>query len=350
MQRVATMNTMISLVTALVLIGSSAIAQAGPHEKHGGHDHGGPAMHGGGPGPHVERHAQPRGHFGGAGQARFHAEHAARHQEHHVERRARADRAGPKHNAISEERKSKKNERTSVSSRGEEKSRASEDRGGRIRAYRSTEKSTGRLKENNREDTKRQASAEERKAAAKHVELSGDRRDRVLAAFHKGPEVKRHARANVELRVGRHLPRDWDFVRVPVAVIALVPEYDGYLFAYVDDDYVICDPETYEIVAIVPASRGASYASAEDRCSRGISLNEDEREVIIRATRHEKRVGVHDLTIGWSVPREITLQKFPDQLLSDIGELNACRYFVAEDEIAIVDPEEEKVVLLIDRS
>ncbi|HEY8276587.1 MAG TPA: DUF1236 domain-containing protein [Methyloceanibacter sp.] len=342
------MNTVMSLVAALVLICSSAIAQAGP--KHGGHSGGGPAMHGGGPGPRVERHAEPRGHSGRAGQAHFRAEHAARHQERHVERRARADRDGPKHDAISAGRKSEKNERAAASARGEKKSRAAEDRSGPTRAYRSTEKSTDQVKQTNREDTKRQAGAEERKAAAKHVDVSGDRRERVLAAFHKGPDMKRHARANVELRVGRHLPRYWDFVRVPVAVVALVPEYDGYLFAYVDDDYVICDPETYEIVAILPASRGASYTSAEDRCLRGISLDEDEREVIIRATRHEKRVDVHDLTIGWSVPREITLQEFPDQVLSDIGELNACRYFVAEDEIAIVDPEEEKVVLLIDRS
>ena len=210
MQRVATMTTMIRLMIALVLICSSAIAQAGP--KHGGHDRGGPAMHGGGPGPRVERNAEPRGR---AGQAHFRAERAAPRRERHVERRARADRAGPKHDAISEERKSKKNERAAASSRGEEKSRAAEDRGGPTRAYRSTEKSTDRFKETNRKDTKRQASAEERKAAAKHVEVSGDRRDRVLAAFHKGPEVKRHARANVELRVGRHLPRDWDFYAFP---------------------------------------------------------------------------------------------------------------------------------------
>jgi hypothetical protein len=104
-----------------------------------------------------------------------------------------------------------------------------------------------------------------------------------------------------------------------------VPEYDGFVFAYVDDDYVICDPEAYEIVAILPVSSGPAYAGSEDRCSRRISLNEDERGLIVRATRNDQRVGVHDLTIGWSVPREITLQAFPDPVLSDIGELNACR-------------------------
>jgi hypothetical protein len=32
------------------------------------------------------------------------------------------------------------------------------------------------------------------------------------------------------------------------------------------------------------------------------------------------------------------------------GRLSACRYFIADDQLAIVDPEKDKVVLLIDKS
>jgi hypothetical protein len=339
------MKTTVGLAAALMLFGSGAVAQAEPG-KHGGHDHGGPAMHGGEPGPHAERHAEPRG-FGGGGQANFHAEHAPR--EGRVERKAYVDRAERRHHAASEEAISKKSNERVGGSRGEERART-EDHGGPIRAYRSTAKNNDHEGEANRGDTNKTAGRENRTEAVQHVDLSGDKRDRVLAAFHKGPEIGHHTHTNVELRVGRRLPRDWEFVRVPVDVVALVPEYDGFVFAYVDDDYVICDPEAYEIVAILPVSSGLAYAGSEDRCSRRISLNEDERGLIVRATRHDQRVGVHDLTIGWSVPREITLLAFPDPVLSDIGELNACRYFVAEDQIAIVDPNEEKIVLLIDRS
>jgi hypothetical protein len=183
------------------------------------------------------------------------------------------------------------------------------------------------------------------------VELSGDKRDRVLAAFREQPNVKHRTNAHNDLRVGRRLPRDWDFVHVPLLVVDIVPEYRDYLFAYVDDDYMICDPETYEIVSIIPTAGAPSYASgSQDRCSGRISLNEDERDLIVQATRHDQKVGVRDLTIGWSVPREIALQRFPDRVVSQVGELNSCRYFVAQDQIAIVSPEEEKVVFLIDRS
>jgi hypothetical protein len=40
----------------------------------------------------------------------------------------------------------------------------------------------------------------------------------------------------------------------------------------------------------------------------------------------------------------------PAQWLEGVGELDACRYFVADDQIAIVSPEEERIVLLEDRS
>ena len=41
---------------------------------------------------------------------------------------------------------------------------------------------------------------------------------------------------NIDISVGRRLPRDWDFVPVPTAVIAIVPEYRDYYFVYVEDE------------------------------------------------------------------------------------------------------------------
>ncbi len=61
-------------------------------------------------------------------------------------------------------------------------------------------------------------------------------------------------------------------------------------------------------------------------------------------------VDVSDLEVGWSVPQDIDLEKFPKAVLSEADELTACRYFIADDQLAIVDPEDDKVVLLIDKS
>ncbi len=132
-----------------------------------------------------------------------------------------------------------------------------------------------------------------------------------------------------------------------------MPEYRGYVFVYVDDEYVVCDPDTYEVVAVVPVDDGPAYAgggSGRAECSADLALNRDERDLIVELAPREDEVDVSDLEVGWSVPKDIELHEFAEPVLDRADELSACRYFVADNSIAIVDPDESKVVLLIDRS
>lgn len=191
----------------------------------------------------------------------------------------------------------------------------------------------------------------------KKADLSGDRRTRVETAFRGSRDVKRRTDVDINISVGSRLPRDWDFVPVPVAVIEVVPEYRGYVFAYVEDEYVICDPVTYEVVAVLPAGdSGPAYAAGggggvvADRCSANLTLSDDERADILRSIQMTDEVDVKNITVGWSVPGEIELRRFPEPVLSQNGKLESCRYFIADDQIAIVDPSEEMVVLLIDHN
>ena len=48
-------------------------------------------------------------------------------------------------------------------------------------------------------------------------------------------------------------------------------------------------------------------------------------------------------------PRDIELRTFPEPIVSRTGKLASCRYFVVEGQIAIVDPEADKVVLLVEQ-
>ena len=41
--------------------------------------------------------------------------------------------------------------------------------------------------------------------------------------------------------------------RLPPTIVELVPAYEGYDFILVRDDIVIIDPDTYEIVDVIPA-------------------------------------------------------------------------------------------------
>ncbi|MCC7251784.1 DUF1236 domain-containing protein [Hyphomicrobium sp.] len=203
-------------------------------------------------------------------------------------------------------------------------------------------------------DTGKATAEGDRKALeeARKADLSGERRERVSTAFRERRDVKRRTDVDIDISVGARLPGDWEFVPVPTSVVEVVPEYRGYVFAYVDDEYVICDPVTYEVVAVLPAADGPRYAGggggAAERCSETLTLSEDERDDLVRSIQMNNEVDVSDITVGWSVPGEIELKTFPEPVISRTGKLASCRYFVADDQIAIVDPAEETVVLLID--
>jgi hypothetical protein len=194
----------------------------------------------------------------------------------------------------------------------------------------------------------------EKPERAKQVELSGEKRDRVQTALRDKPDVKHRTDVHIDISIGRRLPRDWDFAPLPVAVIEIVPEYRDYVYVWVEEEYLICDPVTYEVVAVIPA-REHGYAAASrsggpsGKCSTRIELSASERELILESVRSGREVDVSDLEIGWSVPSEIALERFPEPVLAEAAELSACRYFVADDQLAIVDPDEDKVVLLIDK-
>jgi hypothetical protein len=208
---------------------------------------------------------------------------------------------------------------------------------------------SGKVESGKRGDTADRATSKRDRPA----QLAGEKRDRVRTVFRDKGHAKHRTGVNINISLGRRLPRDWDFYPVPIEVVEIVPEYRDYVFVYVDDDYVICDPDTYEVVAVIPVGDGPSYAgggSGRAECSRSLALNRDERDLIVELARSEDEVDVDDLEVGWSVPRNIELHEFTGPVLERADELGACRYFVADDSIAVVDPDESKVVLVIDRS
>jgi len=188
---------------------------------------------------------------------------------------------------------------------------------------------------------------------AKHVDLTGDKRTKVQTAFRDvGSNVKHRTDVNIDVSVGRRLPRDWDFVPVPVAVIDIVPEYRGYYFAWVEDEYVIVEPDTYEVVAVLPAERsqaGASGRQTRGQCSNQLSLTTTQRQLVLDNVRGGREADVSDISVGRDVPRGVELQRLPQSVLAEANVLEGCQYFDAGDQIAIVNPDESKIVLVIDK-
>lgn len=205
--------------------------------------------------------------------------------------------------------------------------------------------------------TKREQASERKDKTGKNVQLSADKRDRVQSSFRSDLKLKRETKVDVDISIGSRAPRTWAFAPVPITVVEIVPEYRGYVVAYVEDEYVICDPDTYEIVAVLPASGSDSLASTGrstgeagigSKCSTSLTLSEADRTAILTEVEMSEEVGISGVTVGWSVPSDIELKTLPTSIVDRSSALSACRYFVVDHQVALVDPDEDKVVLLIE--
>ncbi|MFC7662441.1 DUF1236 domain-containing protein [Methylorubrum suomiense] len=54
------------------------------------------------------------------------------------------------------------------------------------------------------------------------------------------------------MNVGTAIPRSVSLHPLPPTILTLVPAYRGFQFILVRDDIVIIDPDTYEIVDVIP--------------------------------------------------------------------------------------------------
>ena len=84
------------------------------------------------------------------------------------------------------------------------------------------------------------------------MELSSDQRTRIksIVTSHREARVDH---VDFDVRVGVRVPRTVHFVTLPEEVVRIVPQYRGYRYFIVREEIVIVDPDTLEIVAVIPA-------------------------------------------------------------------------------------------------
>jgi hypothetical protein len=88
-------------------------------------------------------------------------------------------------------------------------------------------------------------------AAAGSVKLSSEQRTKITTVI-KQQKVE-PTRLNVSVRVGTRVPDSVRFHPLPVEVVNVYPEWRGYDYILVDEQIVVLDPRTHEIVAILDA-------------------------------------------------------------------------------------------------
>jgi hypothetical protein len=84
------------------------------------------------------------------------------------------------------------------------------------------------------------------------VHLSSEQRTRIATV------VTSHREARVDhvdfsIRVGVRVPHTVHIVALPEEIVTIVPQYRGFYYVVVRNEILIIDPDTYEIVAVLPA-------------------------------------------------------------------------------------------------
>src|SRR5215470_10380717 len=86
------------------------------------------------------------------------------------------------------------------------------------------------------------------------VQLSENQRSQIKTVIGRGsgPRLSR-SDVSFSLSIGTRVPRSVHFVTLPSEIVRIVPQYRGFEYFLVDDEIVIVDPRTLEIVAVIPA-------------------------------------------------------------------------------------------------
>jgi len=86
------------------------------------------------------------------------------------------------------------------------------------------------------------------------VQLSEDQRSQIKTVIGRGSGARlSRGNVNFDISVGTRVPRSVHFVTLPSEIVSIVPQYRGFEYFLVEDEIVIVDPHTLEIVAVIPA-------------------------------------------------------------------------------------------------
>lgn len=185
--------------------------------------------------------------------------------------------------------------------------------------------------------------ADRGKSADAKVQLTQQQRADVRRDILRDRNVNR-INVKIDARVGQRVPRSVRLAPVPAFILATYPAYRSYRYFVVNDEICFVDPATYEVVYVIDNEPGPTVAR--------LTLSEQERMIVLREVDLNSglgsTLGLGALSEGAPVPRGVQLHTLPVTVIDRIPRLQGYRYFVAEQRVAIVDPDERSVQLVIE--
>jgi Protein of unknown function (DUF1236) len=185
---------------------------------------------------------------------------------------------------------------------------------------------------------------------SERVQLSEQQRSNLHQTLLKERNVNRAHNVNISVSVGTRVPRSVHLAALPAEVISIVPTFRNYRYVVIDDQVCIVDPNSYEIVDVVAVSGRTARGGDGPTGQASLVLTEEEKEIVLRSVDMDRSstLALGSLTEGSSVPRGANVHPFPETVVDKVPKLKGHKFFAAENRVAIVDSQGDKVQLVLD--
>jgi len=190
----------------------------------------------------------------------------------------------------------------------------------------------------------------ERQGSHERVQLSQEQRTNVHQTLIKESNLNRATNVNISVSVGTRIPRSVHLAPLPASIISVVPAFRSYQYVVVNDEICIVDPNSFEIVEVIAAPGGRTARTDSRQGHTALMLTEEEKAIVLRSVESDRgsTLALGSLNEGSSVPRGAHVQPFPDRVVQQVPKLKGHKYFTAEDRVAIVDSQGDKVQLVLE--
>lgn len=178
--------------------------------------------------------------------------------------------------------------------------------------------------------------------------LSPDQRTRLNETIASG-DIRRVDNVDFSLSVGIAVPNTATVFDVPASIVDIVPQYRGFKYIAVRDDFAIIDPGTREIVAVLPMQGSAPGRSGRSVGSTTLSPDQKTRLHGIVTGGDVRRIDDVDfaLSVGTHVPDTVTFYDVPETIVDIVPQHRGFRYIVVGEELVIIDPDSLEIVAVL---
>ncbi|MCA1455336.1 DUF1236 domain-containing protein [Bradyrhizobium sp. BRP22] len=194
-------------------------------------------------------------------------------------------------------------------------------------------------------DTTQDQGARTGQAGQRAANVNDDQRRQIVDQLRRERTATRTS--NVTVNIGQRLPPGIQPHRLPGDIVRIVPQYRDYDYTLVDDRVVIIDPRRREVVDILDDRPGYGGVAAYGR--ERIVISDDMRPRFRELVRGSSAtVGATAPSGGMSASNCLSLQPVPEEMVRNNPDLGNYRYLAVGDQIVLVDPQQQKVVQVID--